>query len=84
MFEYQLGLDDRMTLVEHSDSYDYYTTNQKYVQSGQPSYIVFKNVDYNNDTNLDTMELISAEFAALNNTVIPPVYSWVGIFKNFI
>ena len=30
------------------------------------------------------MELISAEFAALNNTVTPPVYSWVGIFKNFI
>ena len=30
------------------------------------------------------MQQISAEIAAMNNTVIPPVYSWVGIFKNFI
>jgi hypothetical protein len=30
------------------------------------------------------MELINAELAALNNTIISPIYSWVTPFKNFI
>jgi hypothetical protein len=30
------------------------------------------------------MELIDAELAALNNTILSPIYSWVTPFKNFI
>jgi Niemann-Pick C1 protein len=29
------------------------------------------------------MELINAELASLNDTIIPPVYSWVTPFRNF-
>jgi len=30
------------------------------------------------------MELIDAELAALNNTILSPIYSWVTPFKNFL
>lgn len=30
------------------------------------------------------MELIDAELATLNDTIIAPIYSWVGPFSNFV
>ena len=73
-----------MSLVENSDTYDYFETLYLYGEAGAPAYIVFKDVDYTNEANLDTMNLIASEMATLNDTVLAPVYSWVGAFRNFI
>jgi len=73
-----------VTLVSGSDIYDYFDTLQMYGDAGPPGYVVFNNVDYQNETNLEEMELIDAELAALNNTILSPIYSWVTPFKNFL
>lgn len=79
-----LGLNQNVSLVENSDTYDYFETLYLYGEAGPPAYIVFKDVDYTNTDNLVTMNLIASELATLNNTVLPPVYSWVGTFQNYI
>ena len=79
-----LGLNQNVSLVENSDTYDYFETLYLYGEAGPPAYIVFKDVDYTNSANLDTMNLIASELATLNDTIIPPVYSWVGTFRNYI
>ena len=73
-----------MSLVENSDTYDYFETLYIYGEAGPPAYIVFKDVDYTNTENLSQMNLIASELATLNNTILPPVYSWVGVFQNYI
>jgi len=78
------GLNQNVTLVSGSDIYDYFDTLQMYGDAGPPGYVVFNNVDYQNETNLEEMELIDAELAALNNTILSPIYSWVTPFKNFL
>ena len=78
------GLNQNVSLVSHSDIYDYFDTLQAYGDAGPPGYVVFNNVDYQNQTNLEEMELIDAELAALNNTILSPIYSWVTPFKNFL
>lgn len=79
-----LGLNQNVSLVENSDTYDYFETLYLYGEAGPPAYIVFKDVDYTDENNLVTMNLIASELATLNNTVLPPVYSWVGTFQNYI
>ena len=79
-----LGLNQNVSLVEGSDTYDYFETLYLYGEAGPPAYVVFKNVDYTNTDNLATMNLIASEMATLNDTVLAPVYSWVGTFNNFI
>lgn len=79
-----LGLNQNVSLVEGSDTYDYFETLYLYGEAGPPAYIVFKDVDYTNSTNLDTMNLIAAKLATLNDTIIAPIYSWVGVFQNYI
>lgn len=79
-----LGLNQNVSLVENSDTYDYFETLYLYGEAGAPAYIVFKDVDYTNTENLATMNLIASEMATLNDTVLAPVYSWVGAFENFI
>ena len=78
------GLNQNVTLVSGSDIYDYFDTLQMYGDAGPPGYEVFNNVDYQNQTNLEQMESIDAELAALNNTILSPIYSWVTPFKNFL
>jgi len=79
-----LGLNQNVSLVENSDIYDYFETLYIYGEAGAPAYIVFKDVDYTNSTNLSTMNAIASELASLNDTILPPIYSWVGAFSNFI
>mmetsp|Transcript_30656 Transcript_30656/g.37912 ORF Transcript_30656/g.37912 Transcript_30656/m.37912 type:complete len:370 (+) Transcript_30656:1597-2706(+) len=79
-----LGLNQNVSLVENSDTYDYFETLYLYGEAGPPAYIVFKDVDYTNTENLSNMNLIASELASLNDTVLAPIYSWVGAFQNYI
>lgn len=79
-----LGLNQNVSLVEYSDTYDYFETLFLYGEAGPPAYLVFKDVDYTNSDNLVQMNLIAAQMASLNDTVLAPVYSWVGVYQNFI
>ena len=44
-----------MIIVKDSDSYDYFKTNYAYSETGPPAYVVFKNVDYDDPENFNTM-----------------------------
>ena len=70
--------------MEGSDTYDYFETLYEYGQAGPPAYLVFKNVNYTDPTNIPAMNLIAAELAALNDTVLAPVYSWTTTYQNYI
>ena len=46
---------------------------------------MFRNVDYDDQANLDMMSQIAAEMTTtLNTTVLAPVDAWVGPFLNYI
>lgn len=66
--------------MEDSDTYDYFETLFIYGEAGPPAYIVFKDVNYTDTENLSTMNNIASSLATLNDTVLAPVYSWVGVF----
>lgn len=70
--------------MENSDTYDYFETLYLYGEAGPPAYIVFKDVDYTNSANLDRMNEIASELATLSDTVLAPIYSWVGAYQNYI
>ena len=53
--------------------------------TGPPAYAVFRNVDYDDQANLETMSQIASEMVStLNATVLAPVDAWVGPFQNYI
>lgn len=79
-----LGLNQNVSLVENSDTYDYFETLYTYGDAGPPAYLVFNNVNYTNPVNIPQMNLIAAELATLNDTVLAPVYSWTTSYSNFI
>ena len=79
-----LGLNQNVSLVEGSDTYDYFETLYLYGEAGPPAYIVFKDVDYTNSENLSNMNLIASQLATLDDTVLAPIYSWVGPYLNFV
>lgn len=79
-----LGLNQNVSLVAGSDTYDYFETLYLYGEAGPPAYIVFKDVDYTNPDNLAQMDKIAAELATLDDTVLAPIYSWTSPFENFI
>lgn len=70
--------------MEGSDIFDYFETLYDYGEAGPPAYLVFKNVNYSVEANLDSLTLIAAELATLDDTVLPPVYTWVTPFQNYI
>lgn len=78
------GLNQNVSLVFGSDIYDYFETLYIYGEAGPPGYVVFNNVNYTMQENLDQMELIDAQLSALDNTIQSPIYSWVGPFKNYV
>jgi len=41
---------------------------------------VFNNVNYTNPENINNMNLISAQLATLNETVLAPIYSWTTAY----
>ena len=79
-----LGLNQNVSLVENSDIYDYFETLYIYGDAGPPAYLIFNNVNYTNPVNIPQMNLIAAELATLNDTVLAPVYSWTTSYSNFI
>jgi Niemann-Pick C1 protein len=78
-----LGLDPNTTVIQNSDLYKYFHTQAKYVDVGPPAYLVFYNIDYNNQTNLQILDNLLDNISFLN-TVKPPVYSWYKDFKKFM
>ena len=76
----QLGLNQNVSLVAGSDTFNYFETLFDYGNAGPPGYLVFKNVNYTIKENLDAMASMQVELAQLNGTVISPVYSWVTPF----
>ena len=52
-FKLKLGLNQNFYLVKESDAYDFFQTQYQYDEAGPPAYIVFKNVDYTDNSNLE-------------------------------
>lgn len=67
-----------MSLISGSDTYEYFEVLFDIGEAGPPAYVVFNNVNYSYPPNLVEMSNIQAELAAINNTVISPIYSWVS------
>lgn len=47
------GLNQNVSLVSGSDIYDYFETLYTYGEAGPPGYVVFNNVNYTMQSNLD-------------------------------
>jgi len=80
----KLGLTQNVSLVENFDTFKFFNTFNEYGEAGPPAYLVFKNIDYTIESNLEVMAEMQVQLAQLKDTVIAPVYSWVTPFKNFI
>lgn len=78
------GLNQNVSFVSGSALFDYFETLFTYGDAGPPAYVIFNNVNYTNPENLGNMSDISAELAQFNDTIIAPIYSWVGPFQSFI
>ena len=76
----ELGLTQNVALIQDSDTYKFFDVLNEYSQVGPPAYLVFKNVNYTNEQNLDVMSDISDGLSQLNETVVKPIYSWVKTF----
>lgn len=63
------GLNQNVSLVAHSDIFDYFEALYEYGFAGPPGYVIFNNVDYSSKENLANMEAIDSSLAALNNTI---------------
>ena len=78
-----LGLTQNVSLIDGSDTFEFFNTFEQYGEVGPPAYLVFKNVNYTDNENIDTLAAISDGLSQLNDTVIKPVYSWVKSFQQF-
>ena len=83
VFKFPLGLNQQTTVTQDGDLFNYFKTQEKYVDIGSPAYIVLYNIDYNNQKNLDLIDDMSDNIAALP-TVQPPIYSWYKDFNKFM
>jgi hypothetical protein len=79
-----LGLNQNVSLVENSDTFNYFNTLFDYGAAGPPAYLVFNNVNYTNPDNLKAMSEIQSMLAQFNGSVISPVFSWVTPFLQYI
>jgi len=59
----ELGLNANVSLVEDSDTFNYFNTLFDYGAAGPPGYLVFKNIDYTNEDNLQRMAEMQVELA---------------------
>ena len=80
----ELGLNQNVSLVQGSDISAYFDDLFYIGEAGPPAYLVFNNINYTIEDNLDYMNQISIELASLNDTVISPIYSWVTSYTNYI
>ena len=83
VFDFPLGLNQQTTVTQDGDLFNYFKTQEKYVDVGSPGYLVFYNIDYNNKDNLDLIDEMSDHLSTLS-TVQPPVYSWYKDFQKFM
>lgn len=83
-FKLVLGLNQNVSLVEGSDTYDYFESLYTYGDAGPPCYLVFKDVNYTYPGNIEQMNLISAQLSTLEAVILPPIYSWTTSYTNFI
>lgn len=83
MTQIPLGLDQKTTVIQGGNLYNYFLTQEKFVDVGPPSYLVFYNIDYNNDTNLKILDEV-LDYISFLPSVKPPVYSWYKDFKKFM
>mmetsp|Transcript_19333 Transcript_19333/g.13993 ORF Transcript_19333/g.13993 Transcript_19333/m.13993 type:complete len:121 (+) Transcript_19333:607-969(+) len=80
----ELGLNSSVSLVEGSDITHYFDTLFYIGEAGPPAYLVFNNINYTIQENLDYMSEIQIQLASLNDTVISPIYSWVSMYENYV
>lgn len=80
---FPLGLNQQTTVTQDGDLFNYFRTQEKYVDIGSPAYIILYNIDYNNKKNLELIDEMSDYIAALDS-VQPPVYSWYKDFYKFM
>ena len=83
IFNFPLGLNQQTTVTQNGDLFNYFKTQEKYVDVGSPGYLVFYNIYYNNTQNLALIEKMSDHLSTLS-TVQPPVYSWYKDFQKFM
>ena len=81
--KFPLGLNQQTTVTENGDLYNYFGTQEKYVDLGSPGYLVFYNIDYNNEKNLQLIDKMSDHLATMD-TIQPPVFSWYKDFQKFM
>lgn len=70
-------------MVSDSDLFNFFTYEKKYIEIGPPAYMILSGFDFDNQTDLKTVAILSNALAQLNETVQPPIYSWVASFKLF-
>ena len=83
VFKFPLGMNQQTTVTQGADLFNYFKAQEKYVDVGSPAYLVFYNIDYNNEQNLKLIEKMSDHLATLS-TVKPPVISWYKDFQKFM
>lgn len=71
-------------LIQGSDTYKYFEGLDKYGEAGPPAYVVFKNLNYTDKKNLEKLDQINDGLSLLKDTVVPPVFSWVQPFSQYI
>ena len=79
-----LGMNQLVDLIDGSDTFKYFENLNTYGDAGPPGYLVFKNVNYTDEKNLAYLDEINDGLSLLKDTVVPPVFSWVQPFKQFI
>jgi Niemann-Pick C1 protein len=79
-----LGLNQEITAITDSDLFHFFQASTKYEESGAIAYVVLQNVNYSDPVDLGVLTNLTASLSAMNDTVDPPVYSWVGPFQQFI
>lgn len=55
----ELGLNQNVALISGSDTFRFFDSLAEYNTAGPPAYLVFKDLDYTNEKNLDTLSDIS-------------------------
>jgi hypothetical protein len=73
-----------VSLVEGSDTFNFFEVQFDYGAAGPPGYLVFKNVNYTIQANLNAMAEMQVQLSQLNNSVISPVYSWILPFQQYV
>lgn len=78
-----LGLDQRVTVIQESQLYNYFSSQIDFVDVGPPAYLIFNNVDYSLEENQKIIDELVDNLSQLS-TVSPPVYSWYKDYSKFM